>query len=240
MAVKSRAMVSIVGQRGMGKTKTVNDVLKKMKVRQVIVRSNDKARLLIGDIERAMIFDLSDEKPKRGGEIRARQLRRELGEASRRYDIVLVIEEAHRLHVNTLRALKNLREMDWMGEIELFTVILLGQSDAMNKAGMSEVRLRTDTVHMGGLAPHEIAGYIRGTVGKVFGNDAIRAIKRLPDAKNFLNLQNILITLMGRALAAGREKVQGDDVTDEFGPEQTEISKQADIHSMDNVREKTG
>ena len=232
MAVKARAMVSIVGERGSGKSKAVIDALKNLRVRQVAVRSLDKFRLLISGIERAMILDLSDEKPKRSGEIRARQLRRILGEASLKNEVVLVIEEGHRLHGMTLRAPKSLRELDWMGETELFTVVLLGQSDPMNKSGMAEVKLRTDTIYLQGLTHDEIERYIQGTVGKVFSNEAINAVKSLPEARNFLNLQNMLVSLMGRALADGREKVLPDDVKDEFGVGQTDTSKQADIHNI--------
>jgi type II secretory pathway predicted ATPase ExeA len=47
MAVKERAMVSVVGDRGTGKTCAVTTALQKMNVRQVIVRSADKSRLLL-------------------------------------------------------------------------------------------------------------------------------------------------------------------------------------------------
>ena len=238
MAVKSKAMISIVGERGMGKSRTVQEGLKKLNVRQVVIRSADKVRLLIGDIERAIIFDLSDENPKRGSEIRARQLRRIIGEASRKHEIVLVIEEGHRLHGMTLRALKTLREMDWMGETELFTVVLIGQSDPMNKAGVAEVRLRTDTVSMQGLTPDEIAGYIKATMGKVFSNECLPLIKSIPEARNYLNLQNILISILGRAVANGRNKAIADDVTEELGITQPEAVKQADIHTVDTNSQK--
>jgi len=227
MAIQARAMVSIVGERGVGKTRAVKDALKSLRVRTVLVRSSDKARLMIGGIEGAMILDLSEEKPKRGGEIRARQLRRVLGEASRNQKIVLVIEEAHRLHGQTLRALKCLRELTWMGETELFTVVLLGQSDPMNKGGVAEVRLRSDTIHMKGLTENEIAGYIQSAVGAVFAEEAINAVALLPEAKNFLNLQNILVKLMGRAVAADREEVSLEDVADEFGSGPNKMSKAA-------------
>lgn len=216
-AIKSRAIVSIVAERGCGKTKTVYSELKELDVQQVVVRTADKQRLLITDIEQAMILDLSDEKPKRGREIRARQLRRIIGQASRKRSIVVVIEEAHTLHGMTLRALKGLRELDWMGETELFTVILIGQSDPMNKAGMSEIRLRSNTVFMHGLTASETEGYIHATVGGVFAEDAAKAVSALPDASNFLDLQNILATLMGSAFVSGREAVTHEDIEDVYG-----------------------
>ena len=239
LGIKGNEMVSVVGERGTGKSLAVKAGLKKSKARQVVVRSSDKSRLLISDIERAMILDLSEETPKRGGEIRARQLRRILGEASQKEKIVLTIEEAHRLHGMTLRALKTLREMDWMGEIELFAVVLIGQSDPMNKAGVSEVRLRSDTVHLQGLTVNEIENYVEKTVGRVFSSKAIKAISSLPESENYLDLQSILLRLMGRALAEGHEEVQYDDVLKEFGGEQIASLEKADVVSLTNVKGET-
>lgn len=219
MAVKSNAIISIVGERGTGKTRAVNAALKALNARCVMVRSADKSKLLISDIENAMIIDLSEEKPKRGREIRARQLRRVLGEASRKQNIVVVIEEGHRIHGMTMRALKTLRELDWMGETELFSVVLLGQSDPMNKAGVAEVRLRSDSVSMHGLTANEVAAYIESTVGNIVDKESAEAVTRLPEARNFLDLQNILVRLMNQAITDGRKGVIIDDFAELFGGE---------------------
>lgn len=226
MAIKAHAIiVSLVGERGVGKTDALRRALRNIKVRRVIVRATDKQRLLISDIERAMLLDLGEEKIRRGAEIRARQLRRVVGEASRKEQIVLIVEEAHRLHGQTLRALKSLSELDWMGETGLFTVILLGQSDPMNKAGLSEVRLRSDTIHMKGLSSEEAAKYIKGTVGQVFNREAIEKVAEVADARNFLDLQNVVLGLMGRALANGREQVEIQDVTEMFGQSKPKVEQ---------------
>jgi len=80
---------------------------------------------------------------------------------------------------------------------------------------------------MQGLMADEIAGYIEGTVGKVFSDEAINGIAFLSEAKNFLNLQNILVTLMSRAVAAGRKQVELEDVETEFGNGPATMSKRA-------------
>lgn len=217
VAVQSGAIVSIVGARGYGKTEAVDTALKQLDVQVVTVRAADKARLLISDVEYAMIFDLSDEKPKRSKEVRARQLRRVLGEASRKGKILVVIEEAHRMHGMTLRALKTLREMDWMGRRELFSVALIGQSDPMGKPGVSEVRLRSDSVFMNGLTPSESLDYISATVGRVFTDDAIMEVSKHRNANNFLDLQDLLVGLMARALLGGKKMVDQALVQEAFG-----------------------
>lgn len=212
MAIESRAMVSIVGERGIGKSRAVTAALDKIGAKIVLVEKSEKEKITISDIEQSIIFDLSGEAPKRGGEIRARQLRPIVGAASRKQQVVVVIEEAQRLHGSTLRSLKTLREISWMGESELFTVVLIGQSDPMNRAGVSEVRLRTDCVHMQGLTDVEAAGYVRATLGKYYDDAAVEALSTLPQANNFLELQSLLVSLLYHALSAGRDQVSEQDV----------------------------
>lgn len=227
MAVESRAMVSICGERGIGKTEAIRAALDKLGVRQVVVTHGQKEKITIGDIESALVFDLSPdgESPKRSGEARSRQVRRIVGEASRKQPIALIIEEAHRLHCATLRSLKTLREIQWMGESELFTVVLVGQSDPMSRAGVSEVRLRTDLVRMQGLSCDEAAGYLRATLGSFFGEDVAREVAELPAARNFLELQALAVGLLNAALAEGRREVRAADVQALAGKEQSALPR---------------
>lgn len=225
MAVESRAMVSICGERGIGKSAAIRAALEKLGVRQVAVTRGQKEKISIGDIENALVLDLSDESPRRGGEARSRQVRRIVGEASRKQQVVLVIEEAHRLHGSTLRSLKTLREIQWMGESELFTVVLVGQSDPMARAGVSEVRLRTDCVRMHGLSAGEAAGYVRSMLGKHFADEAVETLSELPSARNFLELQALTVELINLAMAEGREQVTLADVRTLAGNTQTPLPK---------------
>jgi len=212
MGVESRAMISIVGPPGIGKSETVEKTLAGIGATIVTVEKADKSRVSIGDIEVAMILDLSDEKPL-GGEKQGRQLRPILGAATTgRKKVVLVLEEAQRLHAATLKSLKTLREKRWMGEKELFTVVLISQSDPMARPGLSEVRLRTDCVHMRGLSATEAGNYIRGTVGKHFEESAIDALAELPAASNFLELQELLVTVLIHVKSANRDMVTAEDV----------------------------
>lgn len=229
MAVESRAMVSIIAERGQGKSRAVDTVIKDMEVKEVRLLTSDKEKVLVGDIERALITDLSQEEVKRTREIRARQLRRILGESSRQQEIVLVLEEAHRLHGQTLRSLKTLREMEWMGQSPLFTVVMLGQCDPMRKPGVDEVRLRTDTIYMKGLTQAEIGGYANEVVGKCFEDGAIEALSRLKPARNFLDLQDIIVSLMGKALEYGHKKVTPFEIFDMFGGGLKELIRDANI-----------
>lgn len=215
MAIESHAMVAIIGERGIGKTKAVDAALKARKIKKITVEKIDKETLTIGDIRTALITDLAPEEGiKRGGEISSRQLRRIVGTKAvvEKQKIVLVIEEAQRIHPNTLRSLKSLREQEWMGESELYTIILISQSDPMNKPGVSEVSLRSDRVWMKGLSAEESAGYVTAVLGKHFEPDAVSALAVLPKAKNYLELQELTVALLNIAMADGRETVTVDDV----------------------------
>lgn len=226
LAVKGRSMVAVIGERGIGKSNAVRSALGKLKnVRLVAPMANDIHKLHIGDIEQALILDLSNEKPKRGRELRARQLRRIIGEASTRMDIVLVIEEAHHLHGMTLRSLKRIREMEWMGKAELFSVLLVGQSDPMNKPGVSEVKLRADAVQMKGLSPEEVEDFISRSMKSAVVPDAVKRIAGQPGTHNFEDLKDIMFRLMEQALLAGRRQVMLDDIEALFPSEQEKPSR---------------
>jgi len=217
MAVESRAMISIVGERGCGKSEAVNAALKKMPstdkpIKTVWVTRGDQEKLSIADIKTSMILNLSDERVKNGGIVSSMQLRRILGEASAKQKIVIAIEEAQRLHPSTLKSLKTLREIEWLGQTELFTIILVAQSDPMNRPGVSEVKLRSDLVRMQGLSANEAAHYVRETLGKHFTAEAIDLLAELPEARNYLELQALCVELLNIALAAGHEQVTAEDV----------------------------
>lgn len=230
MAVESQAMISIVGERGCGKTEVVKAALKRLPasdkpVREIWVIREAQEKLTIDDIKTSMILTLSREPVKRGGIVSSMQLRRVVGEASSKHRVVVAIEEAQRLHPNTLRSLKTLREMEWLGETELFTIILVAQSDPMNRAGVSEVRLRSDMVRMQGLSANEAAHYVRETIGKHFDDAAIDLLAELPPARNYLELQAVCVQLLNIALAAGRQQVTADDVRGISTPEATPVPK---------------
>src|SRR3990172_310355 len=209
MAVESRAMVSVVASWGFGKTSALEIAFREIDAHVCKLITPDKERVVVSDIEKALILGLSNESCKRTKEVRARQIRRIIGETSREKPIILILEEAHRMHGQTLRALKTFREMDWMGQSPLFTVVMVGQYDPMRKKYVDEVRLRSDTVHMKGMTDSEVREYIKNTVGKSFEDDAIEAVSRLNGTRNFLDLQEVIINLMSKAMELGEKKEIG-------------------------------
>lgn len=237
MAIESRAMMSVVASWGFGKTSALDLAFSDLDAHVVRLITPDKERVVVSDIEKGLILGLSNEMCKRTKEVRARQIRRILGEASREKPIVLVLEEAHRMHGQTLRALKTFREMEWMGQSPLFTVVMVGQYDPMRKRNVDEVRLRTDTVHMKGLTDSEVREYVKNTVGRHFEADASEALSRLPGTRNFLDLQEVLLNLLGRAIEFGLKKVTALEVFDLYGGGLKEVLKRANISLTDLERE---
>lgn len=239
MAIESRAMMSVVASWGFGKTSALDLAFRDIDAHVVRLITPDKERVVVSDIEKGLILGLSNEMCKRTKEVRARQIRRILGEASREKPVILILEEAHRMHGQTLRALKTFREMEWMGQSPLFTVLMVGQYDPMRKRNVDEVRLRTDTVHMKGLTDSEVREYIRNTVGKHFEADAAEAISRLSGAKNFLDLQEVLLNLLAKAVELGQNKVTALDVFDVYGGGFKEVLKRNNL-SLADLEKETG
>ncbi|WKZ32950.1 MAG: AAA family ATPase [Thermodesulfobacteriota bacterium] len=239
MAIESKAMVSVVASWGFGKTSALEIAFREIDAHMVRLITPDKERVVVSDIEKALILGLSNESCKRTKEVRARQIRRILGEASREKPIVLILEEAHRMHGQTLRALKTFREMEWMGQSPLFTVVMIGQYDPMRKKYVDEVRLRSDTVFMKGLTDSEVREYTRNTVGKSFEPDAVEAVSRLTGTRNYLDLQEILLNLMSKAIEIGQKTVSVLEVFDLYGGGFKEVMKRVNI-SLGELAAETG
>lgn len=208
-AVTGQAMVYISGERGTGKTYAVQKTLAEyahIHVAEPLRLSRE--RLQMGDIETAIMRDLSDETPRRGGEARAHQVRRILGEAIRSgRRVVLLIDDAHVLHHQTLRSLKRLMELSWAGRSPLLGIILLGQQNRTQS--IPEVGLRTDHVQLAGLSEDNVVSILRVLSGSrdVLTDDLISAVRTHPRARNWLDLRQLLDDALGAARVARSAQV---------------------------------
>jgi len=153
--VASRKLMAIVGAFGSGKSvlwrvalATQDRVLNNEYPRVVFVPQPDKERLRIGGVMASIIHDLSEESPKASLIARTYQVSRIVGEAvvRNRKEVCIVIENAHRMHANTLLALKDLMESiryGATGESNLFSILLVGQEPLRGKLErFGEVRYR--------------------------------------------------------------------------------------------------
>ena len=131
-------MVALIGESGSGKTTIRRYAIDRMqtegqKVRVITPRIIDKSKLTASSICDAIIQDCSEEHPKRTLEAKARQIERILTNSSRAgWSHVLMIEEAHDLHVQTLKYLKRFWELE-DGFKKLLAIVLIGQPEMKGK-----------------------------------------------------------------------------------------------------------
>lgn len=183
-AVQSRRMVGIVGGFGSGKSTLVRQALAELdKTRTVFINTPDRENLSISNIQTAVIEELSEEAPRRDRIARTIQFSRIVGEKVRIHglEVVLVIENAHRMHANTLLALKDLRESAaFRGEPFLFSTILVGQEMLATKLSrFGEVKyrmlqMRLDDEYWMGVSDR--INYLSVIYGRMISDDARRRI----------------------------------------------------------------
>ncbi len=205
-AVEAQAFVSILGPAGSGKTRAVRQALTQDGVRVVEPIRLGRERMHIGDIETALVRDLSDERPRRSGEARSHQVRRILGAASRERPVVLTLDDGHLVHGQTLRALKRLRELTWLGRAPLLGVVLIGQMDRL--AGIRELDLRSDRLWLAGLTASEVRVALGG-FRAALEESAVERICASHAARNWLELQRIVDLAIAEAIAQGARRVTG-------------------------------
>lgn len=216
-AAGSQLLVSIAGERGAGKTRAVRAAVRSTGCRVVEPLRLDRERLHLGDVQDAIVSQLSDERPRRSGEARSGQVRRILGGATGA--VLLWIDDAHLLHPSTLRGLKRLRELSWRGRGPLLGIVLTGQVD--RTAGIPEVGLRTDRIRMTGLSEGEARAAIDAALeGRSDGAAAAR-LAESDRARNWLDLGALLDDCLSAAFGAGAERVTDDAVTAVLGAGRT-------------------
>lgn len=154
-AVESRQMLGVVGPFGSGKSVLVREALTDQLGRDqmIYVQNFDKENLTIGHIVSNIIDDIGgSESPRRDMNARCIQMARMIGEevVVQGRDICVVIENAHRIHANTLLALKDARETAiYKGHDNLFSVMLVGQEPLaakLEKFGEVQYRSRQLTL----------------------------------------------------------------------------------------------
>lgn len=134
---KHGGFLAVIGESGAGKSVLRRDLLDRIQreaepVTPIMPRIIDKSRLTAGAVCDAIIQDISQEKPRRDLEAKARQIERLLTTSSRGgHSHVLIIEEAHDLTISTLKYLKRFWELE-DGFRRLLSIVLIGQPELHN------------------------------------------------------------------------------------------------------------
>jgi type II secretory pathway predicted ATPase ExeA len=169
-AAKHGGFLAVIGEVGSGKSvmrrKVVEQLKKDGDTIVIYPQMIDKSRVNAASICDAIIMDLSEQKPSMKLEAKTRQVHKLLLErAKQNFRSVLIIEEAHDLHTNTLKYLKRFYEME-DGYRKLLGIILVGQTELKNLFNeqahieMREVIRRIQTAEIKGLNGN-IKDYLR-------------------------------------------------------------------------------
>jgi type II secretory pathway predicted ATPase ExeA len=233
-AVVNNQMLLIPGEFGAGKTFLFEAAQSYLSSGTRFVRTNslEVERLTIGGIINAAIYDLSNEGPKRDLEARSRQFTRIVGKivcgetspqpspykgegANPGETVCIVIEDAHLLNKHTLKALKTLREARFAGRWPLFSLVLIGQWEMMEKVSKrKEVSWRTVKVQLdednGWMTPQERIKFIESLFGDAVSSGARKTIASV--CSQPLQIVQYVRDKMKAAKKAGYKVVNSDVV----------------------------
>lgn len=222
-AVKNNDMLAIVGEVGSGKSTLFREAARELTIIRdqapifIYVRNFYKEHLNIAGIINAIIFDISDEHPRRDLEARSRQVVRLMGLLAyeQKKKICVVIEEAHRVHANTLRAIKELREAEFAGISPLFSIILIGHPQLRTKLEMrKEVFWRSDIIELnesqGWMNYQERINFLKSVFGDAMNSEArnrVAILKKMP-----LEMEFFVAQKMKEAHLAGKTILDGETI----------------------------
>ena len=235
-ASAARMFVSILGPRGSGKTRSAWRALSQPGVQVVAPLRLDRERLHMGDIQAALIRDLSEERPRQSGEARAYQVRRILGAAQQNGAVVLLLDDGHLLHHGTLRALKRLRELGWLGISPLLGIVLIGQRDRVEE--VPEVGLRSDSLWFAGLTQAEAQEAISQALNRkreLVEPEAAKALAGSPRARNWLDLQAMADQCLAEAAASGEAKITAEIAGVVMGTRQRQAAQPESAAEVDDA-----
>jgi len=210
--VQNDDAVAVIGEVGTGKTTAVWESLKpktdnripRLNIIEASIVDMETAR--IGMVEEAIVQDVSEEKPRKSRLARRRQVERLLGWGVRQQrKVCVVIDEAHALPLNTLRALKRLRELRYLGQSPLFSLLLIGQPLLkMKLERVKEMGLRTEIVELSGFSTGEQELYLEG-IASICEPDTLALLASFN--VSVLELQSIIYRILGEAYLAGEKKL---------------------------------
>jgi|AntDeeMinimDraft_4_1070355.scaffolds.fasta_scaffold00941_9 type II secretory pathway predicted ATPase ExeA len=237
---KHGGFLAIIGESGAGKSVLRRDLIDRIQreehpITPIFPRTIDKERLTASAVCDAIIEDISQERPKRSLEAKARQIEKLLTGSSRGGNShVLIIEEAHDLTIPTLKYLKRFWELE-DGFSRLISIILIGQPelrgtlDERRNWQAREVIRRIEIADLAPLDAH-LEGYLGmkfkrlgKEVGDVFDADVYDAMRerltlRSRSSQNAVSMlyplviNNFTVKCMNLAAELGQRKVNADVV----------------------------
>ena len=223
----------ITGEVGSGKTTVRDKFIEENKQGSrfiaIIPETKDAGFITAKEIMATIIYELSEEKPKRSMEALSRQVKKLLKQRQAAGEkCVLIIDEAQGLHTATLKYLKRLWEMR-NGLSSLIGIVLIGQPEletrlyGQNNAEVREVTARTTHARLEPIN-NELRAYLThkikqagGNINNIITDDAISYLSEkltLADRNNKvqqvaypLETGNIMKLLMNKCVMSGEELI---------------------------------
>lgn len=227
-AAKNCGFVALPGECGCGKSTMRMDVASRLikdGVKVIFPQIVDQSRITPVTLVDAIIMDLSEEAPKRSLEAKTRQAIRllQLRQASNLKQ-VLIIDEAHRLSVGAIKALKQIYEFG-AGFERLMGIILIGQPelkalfDETRHPELREVIRRCTLAEISDLGD-EYEAYLQHKLVKVgskiegvFEPEAVKAIGQRLKGKCYpLSVNQLCAAAINNAVRYGEDKVTAEIV----------------------------
>jgi type II secretory pathway predicted ATPase ExeA len=235
-AVHQRQMLVVIGPPGAGKTTTTYDYLHEAPLissRKVLVikdLTTNIEQMTVAQIEEGVLRAVlqateSTESVKQSAISRGHQLQRVLGQYAKNHEVVLVLEDGHKMKKQTLINLKRLREMRFAMQERLLTVVILAQpSMRMLLEDLPEVNMRSRICEMQGLSSEEVSEYLQfkaklagGDIKTVVMDEAMKLIR-----KSFfwpLRLNDLMNKVLPEACELGMLPVPKDLIEKHAGAE---------------------
>jgi type II secretory pathway predicted ATPase ExeA len=235
-AARHGGFLAVIGEVGSGKSVMRRKVIEQLKrdgdVLVIYPQVIDKERVTAGSLCDAIIYDISNEKPKMRLEAKSRQVQRLLLDRSRNgFRHVIILEESHDLSVPVLKYLKRFHELE-DGYKKMLGIILVAQTELKSRftesqnIDMREVIQRVQIAEIHGLNG-SLKGYLKVKferlgvkLDSIFTDDAFDMISRRlttqDDSRRKVSLahplrvNSLVIDAINLAHEMGEERVTGD------------------------------
>jgi type II secretory pathway predicted ATPase ExeA len=241
-AIANNQALAIVGAAGAGKNVLYDSAVEAIKENIIFVnvRNYYKEKLDVSSIINAVIYDIGEEIPRRDLEARSRQFIRLVGKKKVNENVLIsiLINEGHRLHTNTFRAIKELHEASFAGHSPLFSLIVTGQSGLGDKVkDKNEVLFRFKMIELDEKNNYytyqQRVAYISKVFGRAVNDEAARRIAAIcfyPLEINFYIEQK-----MEEAKKAGKKIIDGEVVK----PKNKQLKEALNL-SLKDIADETG